>query len=308
MALHQLRSVTIGVPDPAPVATYYAEFGLQPEDESSFSTSDGGRQLYLQKAPTRRLVEMVVGADDHDDLARAGAALAKAGHHHQLAGGRLTTVEPETGVSVALEVTPRLAQGVTAPVPYNGPGRPDRRGQRSAAVLRQDRVRPRKLGHVVVTTTNFGATSHFFSDLVGFKVSDYIGDVGVFLRCSTDHHNLLVLSSSVVFLHHTAWQVDDVDEIGRGAAALLEGHPERHVWGLGRHHAGSNFFWYLRDPAGNYSEYYADLDYIPEDAVWAPETHAGYLGLYNWGPPPPSSFLRPDDLMELATKRRAVGV
>jgi hypothetical protein len=300
--------VTIGVPDPAPVATYYVEFGLQPEGQGSFSTSDGGRQLYLQEAPTRRLVEMVIGADDDDDLARAGAALAQAGHHHLLADGRLTTVEPETGVSVALEVTPRLAQGVTAPVVHNGPGRPDRQGQRSAAVLRHDRVRPRKLGHVVVTTTNFGVTSHFFSDLVGFKVSDYIGDVGVFLRCSTDHHNLLVLSAPVVFLHHTAWQVDDVDEIGRGAAALLEGHPERHVWGLGRHHAGSNFFWYLRDPAGNYTEYYADLDYIPEDAVWAPETHTGHLGLYNWGPPPPPSFLRPDDLMELAAKRRAVGV
>jgi hypothetical protein len=29
---------------------------------------------------------------------------------------------------------------------------------------------------------------------------------------------------------------------------MLEGHPERHVWGLGRHHIGSNFFWYLKDP------------------------------------------------------------
>ena len=28
-------------------------------------------------------------------------------------------------------------------------------------------------------------------------------------------------------------------------------------WGLGRHFLGSNLFWYFRDPAGNYAEYYA---------------------------------------------------
>ncbi|GAA1087125.1 hypothetical protein GCM10009577_05090 [Streptomyces javensis] len=63
-------------------------------------------------------------------------------------------------------------------------------------------------------------------------------------------------------LHHTSWQVTDVDEVGRGATRMLTEHPERHVWGLGRHHIGSDFFWYLKDPAGNFSEYYADMDCI----------------------------------------------
>jgi hypothetical protein len=31
---------------------------------------------------------------------------------------------------------------------------------------------------------------------------------------------------------YTSWQVDDIDEVGRGAAAMLEDHPERHIWGL----------------------------------------------------------------------------
>ena len=35
----------------------------------------------------------------------------------------------------------------------------------------------------------------------------------------------------------------------------------------GRHHAGSNFFWYLKDPAGNFSEYYSDMDCIVDDAA-----------------------------------------
>src|SRR5208282_5830353 len=111
----------------------------------------------------------------------------------------------------------------------------------------------------------------FLTSQIGFKVSDYAGDLGAFLRCSTDHHNVLVLEAPVTFLHHTAWQVDDVDEVGRGASALIEGHPERHVWGLGRHHAGSNFFWYLRDPAGNFSESSSALDSIGDDPGCHPE-------------------------------------
>jgi hypothetical protein len=77
------------------------------------------------------------------------------------------------------------------------------------------------------------------------------------------------MAAPVPFLHHTSWQVDDIDDVGRGPTAMLEDHPERHVWGLGRHHAGSNFFWYLKDP------------------------------------PPPPSFLHPDDLAELMTGQHA---
>jgi len=73
------------------------------------------------------------------------------------------------------------------------------------------------------------------------------------------------------------------------------------VWGLGRHHIGSNFFWYLRDPAGNFSEYYSDLDCIVSDALWSPSVVEGARGLYNWGPPPPPSFIQPEDLAALMT-------
>jgi hypothetical protein len=66
----------------------------------------------------------------------------------------------------------------------------------------------------------------------------------------------LIQAAPVTFLHHTSWEVVDVEEVGRGAHAMLAEHPERHVWGIGRHWIGSNFFYYLHDPAGNMSEYY----------------------------------------------------
>jgi catechol-2,3-dioxygenase len=152
----------------------------------------------------------------------------------------------------------------------------------------------------VIGTPDAEASRHFFVDGIGFKVSDQVEGVAAFLRCSTDHHNLLIQQSPVAFLHHTSWQVDDVDEVGRGAVRMLEGHPERHVWGLGRHFIGSNFFWYLRDPAGTFSEYYSDLDIITDDQLWTPGTWEPSLrSLYAWGPDVPASMLEPEDLAEL---------
>lgn len=301
MALHRLISVTVGVPNVAETAAYYADFGLLPESGGWFSTRDLGRQLRLVPSARRRLVELRVGADTPDDLAAASARLGRLGVPNTLDGTTLTAVEPVTGVRAVLEVTPRLLQAAVLATPYNGPGRFERVGARAPALSREEPVRPRKLGHAVVGTPGPEATTAFFRDGLGFLTSDVIKDAGVFLRCSTDHHNLLVLAAPVVFLHHTSWQVDDVDEIGRGATAMLEGHPERHVWGLGRHHAGSNFFWYLKDPAGNFSEYYSDLDCIVDDQLWTPATLEGARGLFHWGPPPPPSFLHPDDLADLMT-------
>jgi len=309
VALHRLASVTVGIPHTEPVAQFYEEFGLTRSGPTTLSTTDGGEQLMLVCAPTRRLVQIVVGVDDEDDLARAMASIRAVDHEVVASPGAITTTEPNSQVRIVLEVMPRASTpSHVAPPGYNGPGAPTRVNERAPGVLRTGPVRPRKLGHVVFTTPNFAATNDFLTSQVGFKVSDYAGDLGAFLRCSTDHHNVLVLEAPFAFLHHTAWQVDDVDEVGRGASALIEGHPERHVWGLGRHHAGSNLFWYQRDPAGNFSEYYSDLDFIPDDASWLPERADGKYALWNWGPEPPSSFLQPDDLMEFAERQQSVGV
>ncbi|GJF03498.1 MULTISPECIES: VOC family protein [Pseudonocardia] len=301
MALHRLSSITVGVPNLARTYAYYTDFGLTPEVDGWLSTQDGGRQLRLTETPTRRLVGMEIGADNVDDLAAAAQRLARLGIpvHHQPEA--VTAVEPVAGFRATVRVTPRIVQPTRSATPYNGPGRIERVGTRAPGVLREERVRPRKLGHVVIGSTDLVATRRFFTEGLGFRVSDEIKDHGAFLRCSTDHHNVLVLAAPVTFLHHSSWQVDDVDDVGRGAHAMLEGHPERHVWGLGRHHAGSNFFWYLKDPAGNFSEYYSDMDSIVDDQLWTPETLEGARGLFSWGPPPPPSFLHPEDLAALMT-------
>ncbi|NHN54182.1 dioxygenase [Calidifontibacter sp. DB0510] len=300
MSLHRLSHVIIGVPNVAETQSYYSDFGLSQGTNGGFSTRDGGEQLRVVAAPQRRLVELGVAVDHVDDLARVAANLQRLGIPADLDGDTLVATEPIGGFRARLTVLPRLHQERTPATPYNGPGRIERTG-RAPGILRTEPVRPRRLGHAVAGTTDLAATMRFFVEGLGFKVSDYIGDKGAFLRCSNDHHNFLALQSPVNYLHHTSWQVDDIDDVGRGAYAMLEDNPERHVWGLGRHHAGSNFFWYLKDPAGNFSEYFSDMDCIPEEEIWEPEVLDGARGLFNWGPPPPPSFLHPEDLAGLMT-------
>ncbi|WP_237774023.1 VOC family protein [Actinosynnema sp. ALI-1.44] len=302
--MHRLTRVTMGVPNVAETIAYYADFGLTHLGDGAFSTLEGGEQLRVRHAPHRQLLELGVGVDDVDDVARTASRLDRLGVAGGTDGTAVTAIEPVSGFTVRVEIAPRIVQQPVPATPYNGPGRIERFG-RAPGVLRADPIRPKKLGHCVVGTTDLEATMRFFTEGLGFKVSDYIGDKGAFMRCSVDHHNVLALAAPVNFLHHTSWQVDDIDDVGRGAAAMLAGNPDRHVWGLGRHHAGSNFFWYLKDPAGNFSEYYADMDCIPEDEIWTPEVFEGVQGLFSWGPPPPPSFLEPDDLAALMTGQHA---
>ncbi len=303
MGLHRLAAITIGVPNVEDTARYYDEFGLARRGDG-FSTRDGGEQLRLVERPTRRLVELCVAADDPDDLDRVTRGLEGLGIRSQRDADRLSALEVHCGVRAIVRVLPRALSSAAAPATTaDGPHQMPRRNERAPAVLRDDRVRPRRLGHVVLGTPAPEASRRFFVDGLGFKVSDEVRDTATFLRCSTDHHNLLLQHSPIAFLHHSSWEVDDVDEVGRGATRMLEGHPERHVWGLGRHFLGSNFFWYLRDPAGNFSEYYSDMDAITDDQLWTPGTWEPSLrALYAWGPEVPASMLEPEDLAALMTQ------
>ena len=312
MSLHGLTSITLGVPDVEDVTGYYEEFGLHLTGSSPggkgrvFATADGGDQLTIVPAPQRRLLEIAVGADDPDDLMRIGANLDTLDVDFVRDDPeKLHVQDPSSALRVTVQVARRLLQPAAKQEPMNGPGRPDRPNGRAPGIERVNRVQPRRLGHVVVGSLDQEASQRFFTQGLGFKVSDHVPGLASFMRCSTDHHNLLVQQAPLNFLHHTAWEVDDVDEVGRGAHAMLEGNPERHVWGLGRHHIGSNFFWYLKDPAGNFTEYYADLDCILDDQLWKPSVVEGARGLYNWGPPPPPSFIQPDDLAALMTGAHA---
>jgi catechol 2,3-dioxygenase-like lactoylglutathione lyase family enzyme len=304
MPLHRLTRLTIGVPNLDETASFYTDFGLTPIEPAAgegvrrFATADGGEQLRLVHRPIRQLVEIGIGAGDADDLDRIAAALSGIDVDSHVTDDGLHVVEPATGIAVTVSVVAELAQKFIQ-AEQNFPGDIRRPSVRAPALYRGEPVRPKKLGHVVFGSTDYAASKRFFMDGLGFKISDEVADIGAFMRCSPDHHNVLVQAAPVNFLHHTSWEVDDVDEVGRGAHAMLDAHPERHVWGIGRHWIGSNFFYYLRDPAGNMSEYYSDMDEILDDQLWDPGIWGTDKDPNSWGPPMPPSMITPDDLAEL---------
>lgn len=308
MSLHGLADMTLGVPNIEATKQFYREFGLSETSPGTFASADGGEQLHVVEAPFRRLVEFAVAADDADDVARIRAAATA----HAIAvtdrpDGGIAMREPIAGIGVHVAIRPRIAQ----PDPYrweamNSPGNPARIGTRAAAIFHEGPARPRKLGHVLYTSPDFAGSMRFLTDVLGFKVSDTSAGMIAFLRCSPDHHNVGLINAPVPFFHHSSWQVNDVDEIGQGAQNLLAVDPARSVWGLGRHFLGSNLFWYFRDPAGNFAEYYADLDQIAEDAEWDARDWAPDKALYAWGPPVPKSFVHPDDVEEIAAALQGV--
>jgi len=296
MSIHRLTRLTVGVPDVAATEAYYEEFGLAALGGGRFGTVDGGEQLRIVHADVRRAVEVGVGVDDPDDLDRIVANLAALEVTAERVGDELVAVEQFTGVRVRVSVADRIVQQAPEQAVYNGPGYTHRANQRAVALTRsEDYLKPRKLGHVVLGSTNQAASQDFFVKGLGFKISDLIKDAGGFLRCSTDHHNLLVVQAPGQLLHHTSWQLPDVDAVGQAALNMIEAEEGRDAWGLGRHYVGSNFFWYLKDPVGNFTEYYADMDVIDDDTSWYPQIWEGQESHYKWSPPRRMN-MKPQDL------------
>src|ERR1035437_2166163 len=134
MALHRLTSITMGVPHVAETAAYYQEFCLTPEGDGWLRTRNGGRQLRIVTAPTRRLVDVHVGVDDADDLGRAADNLRRMGIDVHRGPQPIGALEKAPAPRAYLEIAARTDQ-CAAPAPrYNGPGRYERSGQRAPGV------------------------------------------------------------------------------------------------------------------------------------------------------------------------------
>src|SRR5262249_53634876 len=116
-------------------------------------------------------------------------------------------------------------------------------------------------------------------------VSDGCGDVIACVHAihGSDHHVIAFVKADGPGLHHLSWDVPSINHIGLGAMQMAD-KGFTAGWGLGRHVLGSNYFHYVRDPWGSYSEYSSDVDYIPADHDWKGGDHPPEDSFYVWGP------------------------
>jgi catechol 2,3-dioxygenase-like lactoylglutathione lyase family enzyme len=140
---------------------------------------------------------------------------------------------------------------------------------------------PQKISHIVMHSPDHKAATQFFIDVLGFKLSDWLGDFMSFLRCNEWHHRVAFLPGPPC-LNHVAYDMLSVDDMMRGVGRLRERNIDI-KWGPGRHTAGNNTFSYFVSPNGFAVEYTSELDQV-DDATWQPTVHVpGPQVLDQWG-------------------------
>ena len=131
------------------------------------------------------------------------------------------------------------------------------------------KVAPRRLCHVGLNTPRFEQTVAFYTDILGFRVSDRIEDRLAFLRCGRRHHVIVFSRADYASVNHIAYVMANVDDVMKGVSNL-RARGQEPDWGPGRHGPGNNIFCYYRDPAGYVNEFSSDIAFIEDEATHKP--------------------------------------
>jgi len=122
---------------------------------------------------------------------------------------------------------------------------------------------PERISHIVLHSPRHQDEVNFFINVLGFRLSDWLGDFMAFLRCNSAHHRIALLPGPPC-LNHVAYDLANVDEMMRGVARLKRKDVDIR-WGPGRHTAGNNTFSYFTTPAGFAVEYTSELEEVDFD-------------------------------------------
>jgi catechol 2,3-dioxygenase-like lactoylglutathione lyase family enzyme len=147
--------------------------------------------------------------------------------------------------------------------------------------LGRDETIPERISHIVLHSPEHKSMVRFFVDVLGFRVSDWLGDFMCFLRCNEWHHRIAILPGPPS-LNHVAYDMISVDEMMRGVAKLRR-HNMDVRWGPGRHTAGNNTFSYFVTPGGFAVEYTSELQRVDETS-WKPQVYTPSQSVMDqWG-------------------------
>lgn len=120
-------------------------------------------------------------------------------------------------------------------------------------------VMPNKLGHLAYVTPSPQDALEFYTKVLGFRLSDWIGDYFVFLRCGADHHTVNFIRGPSSRMHHMAFEVKDTSQLTAACDVLGRKNVEI-IWGPVRHGPGHNIALYHRNPDDLMVEFFTDLD------------------------------------------------
>src|SRR5271157_1491014 len=135
-----------------------------------------------------------------------------------------------------------------------------------------------KIGHVVLFVSDLTRSVKFYTEVLGFSVSDVYPEEMVpggmvFMRCNHDHHGIALVGTMAgpspgIELHHMAFEVETLDEVIRA-----RDHLRKHgaiIDFEGRRRAGVQIAVEFRDPDGHRLEIFWGLDQVGSDGIVRP--------------------------------------
>ncbi len=273
--VNEIRYVGYAVPDLQAERAFYNDqwklIEAGEKDGMVHFAADGGAEDYvvrLRQADAKRVDVIALAADTRADVDALHDQVLAAGCKVIFAPRALTTMGGGYGFrffspdGLPFEVSSDVAR------------------REARAVSRWEGV-PQTISHIVLHSPDHKAMVGFFVDVLGFKVSDWLGDFMCFLRCNSAHHRLAVLPGPPC-LNHVAYDMLSVDDMMVGIARLKQQGTDIR-WGPGRHTAGNNTFSYFTTPAGFAVEYTSELEDVDFETHEAKVHVPGPKVMDQWG-------------------------
>jgi catechol 2,3-dioxygenase-like lactoylglutathione lyase family enzyme len=294
--VHSIDHFALEVPDLELAKRFYETFGLRVEHEREglniYASGSPHRWGRLVQGPHKRLAYLSFNcnADEFESLrAQAKAAGAQPADAHRAGTSEGFWTRDPDGNALQVKSGPKTMpdQKTAMRIKFAGGGERGVLGR-----SHYGKVRPRRLSHCLLFTPDVLAMVAFYENALGLKLSDRAQDLIAFThgRYGSDHHLVAFAKSEAKGWHHSSWDVEGLEEVGRGADQMARAGWTK-GWGTGRHVLGSNYFHYIQDPWGSFVEYSADIDYVPAGHAWAGDNWPPEDSLSLWGPEPPEIFL-----------------
>ena len=299
-AIHSVLRFALSVPDLGVAEAYFTSFGLQVvrHSEQLHLFTQGQAHCWgiiYQGSGPKKTEYYSVGVYAEDEAALKQQVLA-AGYAlrapHPRSDGQGFWVADPDGMPIQVVVSEKVTPTAKAP-------RLDSTFKNNAIEVgvspmrsQTQQVHPQRMSHILIFVTDVPRAVKFYTEALGFRLSDKSLDVIAFLHGAhaSDHHLLAMAKSNGPGLHHSSWLVRNIDEVGLGMEQMYHaGH--RKGWGVGRHVIGSNYFYYAQDPWGSFTEFSYDIDFIGADTEWPAGDYPPEDSMYLWGPAVPEDFI-----------------
>lgn len=301
MPIRNLQHYGLTVPDLSVGKKFYSDFGLDVSERgNALVVRCFGRdqdQIILTEGNRKSLHHVSFGTTA-EDLPKLVTSLKAANVKMidppeavaELTAGENIWFEDFEGMKTQIFVAGDAPwQEGLAPT-FNTPTHRPRQGKRTE-LIQDPPVHPRRLGHVVLFTSDALRKQKFYCEVLGLAVADRVADFLHFLYSpsGSDHHIVALAQSGAYGIQHVGFEVGSADEVGMGGRQMID-KGYMHCWGPGRHGPGSNVFYYMRDPWNSIIEYFADMDFIPEGTEWEAVDWASKEETVIWGSNEPKDF------------------